>query len=320
MRIVIGPNGQGLEKIIPTIKSCHPEVDIVHCDDRSRLSDELATAEAYMGWLSREAFVGAKNLKWLQSPSTGVDGFLRIPELRDGDVILTSARGTHAACLAEHALGMIFAFTRGIRASIMDQQDHTWGSRKLRNSLVELTGSTVGIVGFGSVGRALAERVHAFGTRILAVDVVPDNKPDYVETLEGVGGLPDLLAASDYVVVTVPLTASTRHLISAEQIGLMKPSAMLIGISRGSVIDEDALVAALEEDRLAAAALDVFETEPLPADSPLWDVKNLLITPHDAGGTQFEADHILEIFAENVDRYVERRFPLRNQIDKQQGF
>jgi len=320
MRILIGPNSHELERIMPAIESRHPEVDIVHCDDESRLMDELATAEVYMGWLSREAFLGAKNLKWLQSPSTGVDGFLRIPELRDGDVILTSARGTHAACLAEHALGMIFAFTRGIRASMMDQQDHTWGSRKLRNSLVELTGSTVGIVGFGTVGRALAERVHVFGTRILAVDVVPDNRPDYVETLEGVGGLPDLLAASDYVVVTVPRVASTRHMISTEQIGQMKPSAMLIGISRGGVIDEDALVAALEEDRLAAAALDVFETEPLPADSPLWDVENLLITPHDAGGTQFEADHILEIFTENVDRYVEKRFPLRNQIDKQQGF
>jgi len=320
MRILIGPNSQGLEKIIPTIKSRHPEVDIVHCDDRSRLMDELATAEVYMGWLSREAFIGAKNLKWLQSPSTGVDGFLRIPELRDGDVILTSARGTHAACLAEHALGMIFAFTRGIRASMVDQQDHTWGSRKLRNSLVELTGSTVGIVGFGTVGRALAERVHAFGTRILAMDVYPDNKPDYVEKLEGVEGLAELLAASDYVVVTVPLVASTRHMIGTAQIGQMKPSAMLVGISRGGVIDEDALVAALEEDRLAAAALDVFETEPLPADSPLWDVENLLITPHDAGGTQFETDHILEIFTENVDRYVRKAFPLRNQIDKQQGF
>jgi len=320
MRILIGPNHQGLEKIIPTIKSRHPEVDIVHCDDRSRLMDELATAEAYMGWLSREAFIGAKNLRWIQSPSTGVDGFLRTPELRDGDVILTSARGTHAACLAEHALGMIFAFTRGIRASMMDQQHHSWGARKLRDSLVELTGSAVGIVGFGTVGRALAERVHAFGTRILAVDVVPDNRPDYVEKLEGVEGLPDLLAASDYVVVTVPLVASTRHMISTEQIRQMKPSAMLVGISRGGVIDEDALVAALEEDRLAAAALDVFETEPLPADSPLWDVENLLITPHDAGGTQFETDRILEIFTENVDRYVGKRFPLRNQIDKQRGF
>ncbi len=105
MRILIGPNSQGLEKIIPTIKSRHPEVDIVHCGDRSRLMDELATAEAYMGWLSREDFIGARDLKWLQTLSTGVDGLLRIPELRDGDVILTSARGTHAACLAEHALG-----------------------------------------------------------------------------------------------------------------------------------------------------------------------------------------------------------------------
>ncbi|MBN1248919.1 MAG: D-2-hydroxyacid dehydrogenase, partial [Anaerolineae bacterium] len=195
-----------------------------------------------------------------------------------------------------------------------------WSGRELRSSLVELTGSTMGIVGFGTVGRALAERAQAFGMHILAVDVFPDGKPDYVDHLTGLEGLPSLLAESDYVVVTVPLVASTHHMIGEAELAQMKPSAMLVGISRGGVIDEGALVAALQEGRLAAAALDVFETEPLPADSPLWDIENLLITPHAAGGTQFEADHLREIFVENVARFLADDVPLRNQIDKARGF
>lgn len=320
MRILIGPNSYGLEAVVPTLKARHPEVEIAVCRDRDRLSDALAEADVYLGWLSREAFLAAKALKWVQSPSTGVDAFLRIPELRDGDVLLTSARGTHAACLAESAIAMIFAFTRGIRRFIHHQDRHEWAGHEVRNALVELTGSTVGIVGFGTVGRALAHRLQAFDTTIMAVDVVPSETPDYVAELSGPAGLPDLLAAADYVVVTVPLVAGTRHMIGAAELAQMKPTAMLVGISRGGVIDEDAVVDALEADQLAAAALDVFETEPLPADSPLWDVDRLLITPHAAGGSQWEADHIRDIFIENVDRFIKGDFPLRNQIDKVRGF
>jgi phosphoglycerate dehydrogenase-like enzyme len=215
---------------------------------------------------------------------------------------------------------MILAFTRGIRAFIHHQDQHSWSNRQVRGSLVELTNSTLGIVGFGSVGRALAKRAQAFGMRILAVDVYPTGKPEYVERLTGTDGLPELLSDSDYVVTTVPLVAATRHMIGAAEIARMKPTAILVGISRGGVIDEDALVEALQTGRLKAAALDVFEAEPLPADSPLWDIDNLLITPHAAGGSQYEAAHVREIFLENVDRFLAEDFPLRNQIDKIQGF
>lgn len=320
MRVLIGPNNFGLEDVIPGLTERYPDVDFAYCDDRARLNDEIADAEVYFGWLGRDTFQAAEKLRWVQSPSTGVDAFLRIPELREGDVILTSARGTHGACLAESVFGMLLAFTRGVRDFILHQQAHRWSNRDLRSCLVELRGGTLGIVGFGTVGRAVAERAQAFGMRILAVDVTPEGRPPYVERLDDVEHLDEMLRESDYVVVTVPYTAKNHGLIGAHELGQMKSSAILVGISRGSVIDEGALVDALEQGTIAAAALDVFSQEPLPEDSPLWDIPNLLITPHAAGGSQYEADAIREIFTENFLRYMREDFPLRNQINKELGF
>lgn len=320
MRVVVGPNNLGLERVIDDLAPHYPGAQFTHCRDREALAKELADAEIYMGWLGRDEFLAARALRWIQSPSSGVDRFLTIPELRDGDVILTSARGTHGVCLAEHTFALLLAFTRGIRQFVVEQQRHHWSNREWRSSMVELTGSTLGIVGFGAVGRAIARRAQAFDMRILAVDVACADRPEYVERLDDLSGLAALLGESDYVVVTVPYTAGNHGLIGAEELDLMKPEAILVGISRGGIIDEDALTDALRGGRLAGAGLDVVANEPLPSDSPLWDVPNLLITPHIAGGTQFECANILEIFAENLARYARGEFPLRNQVDKQRGF
>jgi len=282
--------------------------------------EAIADADVYLGWLDRVHFLAAKKLKWIQSPSTGVNYYLAIQELVESNVLLTSARGTHSNCLAESVLAMILAFTRGIRDSVLRQQQHVWALREIRPKLVELTGSTLGIVGLGASGRALARRAHAFDMRIIAVDLYPVDKPDYVAELWGLDRLNDLLRESDYVVVTVPYTPQTHGMIGAEQLALMKPGAMLVGISRGGIIDQKALAQALREKHLAAAALDVFEPEPLPADSELWDLENLLITPHVAGGTQFEAQYLLRIFRENLERFLRGDLPLHNQVDKRQGF
>ncbi|MBL7198835.1 MAG: D-2-hydroxyacid dehydrogenase [Anaerolineae bacterium] len=320
MKVLIGGNQMGLENAIRDLREKYPGVEFVHCANRADTAQYIADADVYMGWMNRDIFVAAKNLKWVQSPSSGIDYYLAIPELVESDVLLSSARGTHGACLAESTLAMILAFTRGIRDAVLRQQDHLWAIREIRPKLVELTGSTLGIVGFGMVGRSLAERARVFGMRIVALDLYPTDKPDYVSELWGFDRLDDLLRQSDYLVVTVPRTPQTLGMIGAEQLALMKPTAMLVGISRGGIIDQDALAQALREKRLAAAALDVFMPEPLPEDSELWDVENLLITPHMAGGTQFEGQHVLDIFYENLGRFVRGELPLRNQIDKIRGF
>ena len=320
MRVLVGPNNMGLERVIDELRPLYPDIEFVHCATREGLREALAEADVFMGWATREDYLAAGRLRWIQSPSSGVDHFLAIPELQEGETLLTSARGTHGACLAEHAMGMILAFTRGIREFVFQQQQHHWSNREFRASMRELTGSTMGIVGLGTVGRAVAKRARAFDMRVIAVDMLPTEAPDGVERLDGLDGLPRLMAEADYVVVTVPYTDRTAGMIGADEIGCMKRTAMLVGISRGGVIDEDALAAALREGRLGAAALDVVSTEPLPADSPLWDAPNLLITPHVAGGTQFECDHIVDIFKENLARFTRGEKPRRNQVDKIRGF
>jgi len=179
---------------------------------------------------------------------------------------------------------------------------------------------TLGIVGLGMVGRSVAERAAAFNMNIIAVDMFPNNKPEYVSELWGLDRLDEMLGVADFVVVTVPYTPDTDHMIGAEQIGAMKETAMLVGISRGKIIDEAALAAALHDGKLAFAALDVFAHEPLPEDDPLWDAPNLIITPHAAGGTQYEGKYILEILYENLAKFLSGDLPLRNQIDKVRGF
>jgi phosphoglycerate dehydrogenase-like enzyme len=320
MKVLIGPNPFGLERCIKELSPVYPDVEFGFCQSQAEIKDAIADAEVYMGWLNRDIFLAAKELKWIQSPSSGINYYIAIPELVAGDVLLTSARGTHGACLAEHTFAMILAFTRHIRDYVQHQKTHTWSARELRGKMLELTGMTIGIVGFGAVGRAIAKHAAAFDMKIMAVDMFPQNPPEYVASLSGLDGLDALLGQSDYVVVTVPYTEQSDKMIGAAEIAKMKPSAMLVGISRGGIIDESALVLALRERRLAAAALDVFDTEPLPAESELWDVENLLITPHVAGGSQYECDYILDIFRENLGHFVRGELPLRNQIDKQRGF
>lgn len=310
----------GLEDALPDLRNEFADVEFVYCDDRTALTDAIADADVFIGGLGRELFLAGKNLKWIQSSSSGTNYFMDIQEVVDSDVLVTSASGTHAACLSESVMAMILAFTRGILSCAECQPQKVWNNREIRCDLVELTGSTMGIIGFGATGRAVAKRAHAFDMRIIAVDLYPNNKPDYVSELWGLDRLDDLLKESDYTVVMTPYTPQTHGMIGAEQIAMMKPGAMLVGISRGRIIDQKALAKALREGHLVAAALDVFDPEPLPADSELWDLENLLIMPHVAGGTQLEGKYIMDIFRENLGRFLKGDLPLRNQVDKQLGF
>ncbi len=320
MKVLIGSNPAELEKAIPDLSAAYPDITFVHAATQPDIIAQIADAEVYLGWLNREMFLAARQLRWVQAPSSGINHYLDIPELAASDVLLTSASGTHAAALAESTLAMILAFTRQIKTFVRQQAHHLWTKEVSRPRMRELTGSVLGIVGFGAVGRALAQRAAAFEMQVLAVDVAPVNQPDCVQALWSSERLPDLLRQSDYVVITVPYTPATDGMIGAAQIAQMKPGAILVGISRGRIIDEGALIAALRDGPLSAAALDVFAEEPLPADSPLWDIENLLITPHAAGGTQFEREYILEIFRDNLERFVQGVTPLRNQVDRQRGF
>ena len=320
MKVLIGPNPYHLAHVIDQLEPAYPDIVFDSCDRNQDVSQSISDATVYLGWLTRSHSTAAKSIKWIQSPSTGVDRFLAIPELRNGKVILTSARGTHGPVLAEHTFAVILSFTRGVHLFADYQKKRRWMNTQLRSTLTELRGTTLGIVGFGTVGRAIADRAQGFDIRIIAVDVQDTPCPENVAWVGGLGRLDGLLAESDVVVVTVPFTDETFHMIDETRIGKMRTHAVLIGISRGGIIDENALAEALIQKRIRAAALDVFEHEPLPEDSPLWDIENLLITPHIGGGSQYETNGILDIFKMNLERFIQSDFPLHNQIDKYRGY
>jgi phosphoglycerate dehydrogenase-like enzyme len=321
MKVLVGLNPMGLEKGIPALQAQYPDIQFVHCPDRgTELGRELADADIYMGWLNRELFLGAPKLQWIQSPSSGVNMYLDIPEIRAGEVLLTSASGTHGAAVAESAMAMILAVTRGIRPAILDQANRVWNPGNIRPKMLELTGSTVGIVGLGAIGRAFAQRAKAFDMRVIAVDLNPAATSPHVDQVWGLDQLDTLLRESDYVVVLVPFTAQTENMIGAAQLAKMKPSALLVPMSRGGIVDQDALITALKNGQIAGAALDVCRPEPLPADSELWTLPTVLLAPHIAGGTQHEGKYVMDIFTENLGRFLRNERPLRNQVNKEAGF
>ena len=256
------------------------------------------------------------NLKWAQQLGAGADWLSFFPDFINSDVILTNASGVHAIPISEHVLALMFALSRKVHYSVKNQLQHSWDRR---GRLGEIEGSTMGLLGVGAIGAKTAEKAKALGMKVLGFRRNPEKPAPNVDKMYGADGLNELLSKSDWVVVTVAATPETNGLIGEAQLKAMKPSAHIINIARGKVIDEAILIRALTENWIAGAGLDVFEKEPLPEDSPLWDLKNVIITPHFAGATPYYVDRLVDIFTENLKRYQAGE-PLMNVVDKKLGY
>jgi len=280
---------------------------------------EIVDADAVYGWPNREQFLSANNLKWIQIPSAGVEMLCSIPEVVESDVVLTNSRGAHARVIAEHTFAMLLAFTRGLHRFEQDKAARRWNREASIPDVLEIAGWTIGIVGYGNIGQQVAQRALAFEMEVLAVDenAMPD-APHGVEVW-GLDRLPEIFERSDAVVIAAPFTPRTRHMIGADLLNRMKPTAYLLVESRGGIVDEAALVDVLKKGKIAAAGLDVFEQEPLPPSSELWDVPNLIITPHLAGASLQKDRRCVEILRENLGRF-QRGEPLMNLVDKRKGY
>lgn len=300
------------------VRKTFPQVEFTAASDQDKILREIPDAEVVYGGITREAFLAAKELKWIQNTGAGVEKLARISEIAESDVIVTNTRGAHAATIAEHTFGLLISLTRNLRQSFQAQRDHNWGVQ-FDNPMVGLTGLTLGMVGLGNIGRAIAKRGYAFDMNVIAIDAHEVAKPDFVTELRLSDGLDDLLQRSDVVAVTTPHTPNTAGLLGEQQLRLMKPSSYLLVVSRGGIVDEDALVRMLNEGKLAGAGLDVTATEPLPEDSPLWDTPDLLITPHCSGRSAFTSASALAIFHENLRRYLADE-PLTNLVDLKLGY
>lgn len=278
----------------------------------------------------------APHLRWVQAHSAGIERLVDQPLFQTEGVMLTTASGIHSATMAEYVFMMMLAFGHHLPTMIRLQAEADWPQENRFSTFMPhlLVGSTVGIVGYGSIGREIARIARTFGMEVLAAkrdvrhptDVESYSLPGagdpegiYFHRLYPPEALISMVRECDYVVIVVPLTESTRHMFNAEVFAAMKSTACLINISRGGVLDETALIKALNNGQIAGAALDVFETEPLPADSPLWKLPNLIISPHISGNSPDYNPKAAALFVENLSRYIARK-DLLNLVDRTRGY
>jgi phosphoglycerate dehydrogenase-like enzyme len=317
VKIVLGPWPS--EKPLGMLREAFPDVEIVVATNRDEVREAIVDADGFFGTVTPETFRLAKKLRWVQASSAGVEWLPAVPELIESDVIVTNTRGAHAATIGEHVFAMMLTFTRRMRLLDQFKAEKKWGRPEAEAVVEGLVGKTIGIVGLGNIGRAIAQRAHAFDMRVLAVDIQAVQPPPTVDTLYPLDQLHDVLPLLDVLVVAVPLTERTRGLIGAAELALLKPSAYFFVISRGGILDEGALVSALRENRLAGAGLDVTATEPLPQESPLWKLDNLIISPHVSAHSVQTMDLMWQIIKKNIGHFV-RGEPLINTVDKRLGY
>jgi phosphoglycerate dehydrogenase-like enzyme len=319
MKIVLeGAPGNETERRTATLRNAYPAAEFVVASTGEEQIEQIRDADAYYGWPAREVFVAAERLRWVHCPGTGIDQITKIPELIESDVVVTNTKGPHVAPMADHVMGMVVMLAHRWRELMEDQRLHRWETGKYHNTYLQLEGSTIGILAVGDIGAAVARRAHGFGMKIYAVDVQPHNLPE-VREVWGPERLDDLLRISDWFVVTAPLTPATRNLIDARRLGLMKESSRLIVISRGGIVNEGALVGALQSGTIAGAALDAFEPEPLASDSPLWDMDNVIITPHASAYTTDLLTGRWQVYVDFLECFMTGK-PFPYVCDKSAGY
>jgi len=302
---------------IARIRAIAPDAEVVDAG-QERVAEELPEADIFCGHpkvpVPWDDVVSRGRLRWIQSSAAGLDHCL-VPAVVESSIIVTSASGVLADQVAEHALALVLACTRRLPRFLGQQARREFVRRPTR----DLTGATVGIVGLGGVGRRVVEVLAPFRVRILATDWYPVAKPSAVEFLGPPESLEKILPQLDVLVLCAPLTAVTRGMIDAAALAALKPGAVLVNVARGPLVDERALVDALESGRLDAAALDVTPREPPEPDSPLWTAPRLLLTPHVGGQSARRIDTMTDFFCANLDRFLSGR-TLRNLVDKRLGF
>ncbi len=316
------------EEAKQAIKAVSPRINLLDVSDLSRrdyqgdlqarkeLNKILAEAEISYGMrIPTNLLERAPKLKWIQVTSAGVDRYLN-DEFRHSPIILTNASGVHATPIGEFVVSLMLMFAKNAAVFFEAKQRKEW----LRTPGTVLNGKTVGVVGLGSIGQEVARLCKAFRMRVIATRRSPTKRTARnVDLLLPPNGLPRLLEESDYVALCVPLTPETRNLMSKAEFKMMKPSAHIINIGRGPVIDEEALIQALQAKIIAGAGLDVFTTEPLPLESKLWDLPNVIISPHVSGGREDYEVGALDIFCRNLHRYIEGK-RLINVVNKEKGY
>ena len=317
------------EEILKRIRSVSPKIKVTDAstlvftelrgDDakKDELDALLAKTDVLYGFVPpKNVLSRAPRLKWMQATSAGIDRH-QDTEIWRSKVVLTGVSGIHATPIGEFVMGLILMFAKDMPKSFQMKQKREWQ----RYMPYTLRHKTVGIVGLGHIGAEVARLAKAFGMRVIATrrSIKQAGKARNVDLLLPKNRMKEMLAESDYVVVSLPLTPETRHAIGEAELKAMKPTAYIINIGRGGLIDQEALIRALDAKQIAGAGLDVVTPEPLPKDSRLWDFENVILTPHISGGMENYLERATELFCENLKRYLNGK-RLLNVIDKKKGY
>jgi phosphoglycerate dehydrogenase-like enzyme len=291
----------------------------IQATDAARLGEAITEADAvflvnFQSSVLKDVWARRQRLRWVHVAAVGVNAVL-FPELVSSDVILTNSRGVFDAAMGEYVLAMMLALAKDLARTIQLQRERSWQHR----DPALLRGGTVLVVGVGGIGAGVAESAAANGMTVIGVGRQARDAQGPFNRIAAVGELKSLVPQADWIVLATPLTAQTRGLFSRELIWSMRPTARLINVARGDVVDEDALVEALQAGRIAGAGLDVVKTEPLPADHPLWGMPNVIISPHMSVDVPESRQWLMELFLQNLDRFG-RGEPLLNVVDKGLGF
>jgi phosphoglycerate dehydrogenase-like enzyme len=315
-----------LKVLIPTtnpeqlseLQAAAPGIELVQCRNEDEAVERVIDADASCGFITPRIIRAGKSLKWVQQSSAGVEHLMKIPELVQSDIILTNMQRAYAPEIADQAIGYLLAFTRGLAHFVRTQPSQEWRASGPGVVLDELMGKTLLVIGLGGIGSEIARRAAAFGMRVVATDPKVLERPLYVDELHKPSAFHSLLPRADVVASAVPLTNASRKMIGAEEFGIMKRGVILINVSRGGVVDTEALVSALDNKQVAAAGLDVTDPEPLPKGHPLW-TRNVIITPHSAGQSPGGERRRHEVLLENLRRFAAGEM-LLNIVDKTVGY
>ena len=315
-----------LKVIIPTtnpdqlseLQAAAPGAELVQCRNEGETLERVIDADALYGFITPRVIRAGKSLRWVQQPSAGVEHLMKIPELVQSDIILTNMQRAYAPEIADQAIGYLLAFTRSLAHFVRTQPSQEWRSSAPGVVLDELMGKTLLVVGLGGIGSEIARRAAAFGMRVVATDPKVLERPLYVDELHKPSAFHALLPQADVVASAVPLTNVSRKMIGAKEFGMMKPGVILVNVSRGGVVDTQALIDALDRKQVAAAGLDVTDPEPLPKGHALWS-RNVIITPHSAGQSPGGERRKHEVLCENLRRFASGEM-LLNIVDKSVGY
>ncbi|MFC4319966.1 D-2-hydroxyacid dehydrogenase [Litchfieldia salsa] len=307
------------ERLKRSIMEIIPNWDVIISKDPTSWESHLKDAEIIAGWKKEIAHTCIHNqaeLKWLQAWSAGVNS-LPLREMENRGMIITTANGVHAYPISETIFALLLGLIRKINEYVRNQEKKTWHHSNIKGEIHE---KTIGILGVGAIGKETAKIAKAFGMHVIGFRHSGKSE-QYVDQMYTLAQLNDMLPHCDFVVITLPLTDETYQLFGSKQFSLMKTSALLVNIGRGEIVIEEELIQALEQGQIAGAGLDVFEKEPLPQDNPLWELNNVIITPHTSGATEYYNQRVIEdIFIPNLKNYLKGQKPSINLLDYNKGY